>query len=152
MLRRWAGPYDRGAKRQGVHRARPTYQGRLLVPPSDMSSTASTAPGGAPPAPNGVPLRCVGVVVWDEKGPVHVDEAGLRRGRADAAIRAARPVWVQLALPRLTRGAQSWFEGSVDPWDGTDAPELDWSAADRVLELVGAGPTTLDRHELRLLR
>ena len=117
-----------------------------------MSSTASTAPGGAPPAPNGVPLRCVGVVVWDEKGPVHVDEAGLRRGRADAAIRAARPVWVQLALPRLTRGAQSWFEGSVDPWDGTDAPELDWSAADRVLELVGAGPSTLDRHELRLLR
>jgi Mg2+ and Co2+ transporter CorA len=78
-----------------------------------------------------IALRCVDVVEW---------------------TRGQRPVWVQLALPRLTDDEQASFEGSVDPWDHTQAPTLDWSHVDPVLERVKLAPPSLDRHEQQVLR
>ena len=110
--------------------------------------SATTAPEMTESPPGGVALRCVDVVAWSDTGPVHLDEADLLNG---AALATGGPFWVQLALPQLDPGEQAWFEGSVDPWDPTEAPPLDWSEADRVLELVGAGRSGLDAHERRLL-
>jgi Mg2+ and Co2+ transporter CorA len=63
-----------------------------------------------------------------------------------------RPVWVQLALPRLEEPEQELFEGSANPWSQTRAPGIDWTAVDRVLERAGLAPSSLDVHERRLLR
>jgi Mg2+ and Co2+ transporter CorA len=78
-----------------------------------------------------IALECVDVVEWTE-------------GR--------RPVWVQLALPRLGETEQQWFEGSLNPWRRTAAPGVDWTAVDPVLERVGLAPSSLSLHERRLLR
>jgi CorA-like Mg2+ transporter protein len=78
-----------------------------------------------------IALKCVDVVEWAE---------------------GEHPVWVQLALPELRRREQEWFEGSINPWRQTHAPELDWSDVDPVLERAGLAPASLDLHERRLLR
>ncbi len=98
-----------------------------------------------------VGLHCVGVMAWVDGQPVPVDESGLRTGSIRKPLTAGRPAWVQLALPRLTALEQSWFEGSVDPWLDAEAPELDWTGVEGVLEGVGLGASALDRHEQRLL-
>lgn len=95
----------------------------------------------------GTALRCVAVVVWDDEGPRRVSETEL----TDGVISGGRPIWVQLAFPRLTAHEQAWFEGSVDPWDPSGAPQLDLSGVVPVLERVGLAPSTLDRHEQALL-
>jgi len=66
-------------------------------------------------------------------------------------ISTRRPIWVQLAFPRLNALEQAWFEGSVDPWDSRDAPQLDLSGVLPVLERVGLAPSTLEPHEQALL-
>jgi hypothetical protein len=78
-----------------------------------------------------IALKCVDVVEW---------------------TKGQRPVWVQLALPRLEDAEQGWFEGSVNPWRLTRGPDVDWTAVDPVLERVGLAPTSLSIHERRLLR
>jgi Mg2+ and Co2+ transporter CorA len=83
------------------------------------------------PVRTDIALTCVDVVEWTE---------------------GERPVWVQLALPELRRTEQEWFEGSVNPWRQTQAPQLDWSDVDPVLERVGLAPASLSLHERRLLR
>ena len=67
------------------------------------------------------------------------------------AVRAGRPIWVQLALPWLTALENAWVEGSLDPWADVDAPNLSWTRVEDVLELVGLGASVLDPHEKRLL-
>jgi hypothetical protein len=81
-------------------------------------------------APQEIALRCVEVVSWDD---------------------GERPVWLQLALPRLAEREQAWFEGSVDPWRDTEAPRLDWTSVEPLLLEVGLGQPMLDGHEQRLL-
>jgi CorA-like Mg2+ transporter protein len=123
------------------------YQGPALAPRLGMSATTSVPD----PVRSGVELRCVGIVSWVDGRPSRVDEAGLKTGPVNKAIAGGHPAWVQLALPRLSPLEQSWFEGSVDPWQDVDAPEVDWTPVEPVLEAVGIAASALDRHEQRLL-
>jgi hypothetical protein len=43
--------------------------------------------------------------------------------------------------------AQLRFEGSVDPWQELEAPEVDATRVDGVLDAVGIAPPVLARHE-----
>jgi Mg2+ and Co2+ transporter CorA len=93
----------------------------------------------------------VAVDVWGDDGPRRLSEAELRVGAADTMIRERRPIWAQLALPRLSSAEQAWFEGSVDPWDRTEAPRIDTSGVELVLERLGLAAATLDHRERELL-
>jgi CorA-like Mg2+ transporter protein len=92
-----------------------------------------------------VRLKCEGIVTWVDGRPSWIDQKDLR------AHHVGKPTWVQLALPWLSPFEQSWFEGSVDPWDDPDAPEIDWSGVDGVLDTVGIGRATLERADRDLL-
>jgi CorA-like Mg2+ transporter protein len=92
-----------------------------------------------------VRLKCEGIRSWVDGRPSWIDQEDLR------AYHVGNPTWVQLALPRLSYSQQRWFEGSVDPWEDPDAPEIDWSDVDGVLDTVGIGRTTLERADRELL-
>jgi CorA-like Mg2+ transporter protein len=92
-----------------------------------------------------VRLTCEGIVAWVDGRRSWIDEKDLQ------AHHVAKPTWVQLALPRLSRSQQRWFEGSVNPWDDPDAPEIDWSGVDGVLSAVGIGRDTLEHVDRELL-
>jgi Mg2+ and Co2+ transporter CorA len=103
------------------------------------------------PVATGVELVCFEIVAWIDGRPRRVDEARLQSEPIKRAVVTGQPIWVQLALPRLSDDEQSWFEGSVDPWQELGAPEVDWTRVDGVLDVVGIGRSVLDRHERRLL-
>jgi hypothetical protein len=111
------------------------YQGRPLAPRRGMSIETSQP----------VRLKCEGIVAWIDGRPSWIDQKELR------AKHVGKPTWVQLALPRLSPFEQKWFEGSVDPWDDPEAPEIDWSGVDGVLDAVGIGRTRLERTDRELL-
>ena len=113
--------------------------------------SAATSHDVADPPRKDVGLHCAGIMVWVDGHPVPVDESGLRTGPVRKALSTGRPAWVQLALPALSPLEQSWFEGSVDPWRDTEAPELDWAGVEGVLEGLGLDASALDRHEQQLL-
>jgi Mg2+ and Co2+ transporter CorA len=103
------------------------------------------------PAPSGVKLRCARIVVWNDGQRAELDAADLPSEYVERAAAAAEPIWVQLLLPRLSEDQQAWFEGSVDPWQELEEPELDWTDVHGVLDALGIGPFALDPHERRLL-
>ena len=80
-----------------------------------------------------------------------VDAADLPSEPIERAVVTGQPIWVQLTLPWLSDDQQAWFEGSVDPWQDLEEPELDWTDVQGVLDAVGIGPSALDPHERRLL-
>jgi Mg2+ and Co2+ transporter CorA len=123
------------------------YHGGPLVHRWGMSITTSRH---GPVAP-GVELGCVELVAWIDGRPRQVDEARLQSEPIKRAVVTGQPIWVQLALPTLSDDEQSWFEGSVDPWQELEAPEVVWRRVDGVLDAVGIGRSVLDRHERRLL-
>jgi hypothetical protein len=103
------------------------------------------------PAPSGVTLRCARIIAWNDGQPFRVAAADLPSECIDRAAATGEPIWVQLVLPRLSKDQQAWFEGSVDPWQELEEPELDWTGVHGVLEAAGVGPFALDPHERRLL-
>lgn len=103
------------------------------------------------PAPGGVKLRCARIVAWNDGQPLQVAAADLQSESIERAIDTGQPIWVQLVLPWLSKDQQAWFEGSVDPWQELEEPELDWTDVHGVLDAVGIGPSALDPHERRLL-
>jgi hypothetical protein len=103
------------------------------------------------PAPSGVMLRCARIVAWNDGQSSQVDAPDLVPERIERAAAAAEPIWVQLVLPWLSDDEQAWFEGSVDPWQELEEPELDWTEVRGVLDAVGIGWSALDPHERRLL-
>ena len=103
------------------------------------------------PAPSGVTLRCARIIAWNDGHPSRVAAADLPSECIDRAAATEEPIWVQLVLPRLSKDQQAWFEGSVDPWQELEGPELDWTDVHGVLDAVGIGPSALDPHERRLL-
>jgi CorA-like Mg2+ transporter protein len=103
------------------------------------------------PTRTDIGLRCVRVVVWNGREPLIIDEADLQTTLDRHAVPAG-PIWVQLALPWLTLYEQQWFEGSVNPWRDTQAPDVDWTGVEDVLERVGLGSAALDGDERRLLQ
>jgi CorA-like Mg2+ transporter protein len=137
----------RGSSRRAMWRLA-VYHGGPVVPRSTMSATTSLQD----PVATGVELVCVEIVAWIDGRPWRGDEARLQAEPIKKAVVTGQPIWVQLALPRLSDDEQSWFEGSVDPWgQELEAPEVDWTRVDGVLDAVGIAPPVLDRHERRLL-
>jgi hypothetical protein len=112
-----------------------------------MSVTTSLAD----PAPSGVKLVCARIVAWNDGEPSRVAAADLPSECIERAVVTGEPIWVQLGLPRLSNDQQAWFEGSVDPWQELEEPELDWTDVHGVLDALGIGPFALDPHERRLL-
>jgi CorA-like Mg2+ transporter protein len=104
------------------------------------------------PTRTDIGLRCVRVVVWAGREALIIDEADLPTMPGREAVPGGPPTWVQLALPWLTRYEQQWFEGSVNPWRDTQAPAVDWTGVEDVLERVGLGSAALDGDERRLLQ
>ena len=102
--------------------------------------------------PGGVALRCVRVVTWSHGRPHPIDGGDLETTSAREVLARERPLWLQLALPRLSDAEQSWFEGSVDPWIDVERPEVSWAGVEPVLEHVGLLQQELDEDEARLLR
>ncbi len=92
-----------------------------------------------------VRLQCEAIVTWVDGQQVWIEPRSVQHDRV------AKPTWVQLALPRLSEFHQSWFEGSVDPWQDPDPPVVDWSGVDHVLDTVGIGRSTLERQDRELL-
>ncbi len=103
------------------------------------------------PAPSGVTLRCARIIAWNDGQPSRVAAADLPSECIDRAAATGEPIWVQLVLPRLSKDQQAWFEGSVDPWQELEEPELDWTDVHGVLDAVGIGPSARDPYERRLL-
>ena len=103
------------------------------------------------PAPSDVKLRCARIVVWNDGQRTQLDAADLPSEYVARAAAAAEPIWVQLLLPWLSEDQQAWFEGSVDPWQELEEPELDWTEVRSVLDAVGIGSSALDPYERRLL-
>jgi hypothetical protein len=103
------------------------------------------------PAPNGIKLLCARIVAWNDNQPSRVAPAELQSESIERAVSTGQPIWVQLALPWLSDDQQDWFEGSVDPWQELEEPELDWTEVQGVLDAVGIGPSALDPQERRLL-
>jgi Mg2+ and Co2+ transporter CorA len=103
------------------------------------------------PAPSGVELRCARIVAWNDGLPSVVAEGDLRSESIERAVVTGQPIWVQLVLPWLSEDQQAWFEGSVDPWQELEEPELDWTGVHGVLDAVGLGRFALEPHERRLL-
>jgi CorA-like Mg2+ transporter protein len=103
------------------------------------------------PAPSDVKLRCARIVVWNDGQRAELDAADLPSEYVERAAATAQPIWVQLVLPWLSADQQAWFEGSVDPWQELEEPELDWTEVRGVLDAVGIGSSALDPYEQRLL-
>jgi Mg2+ and Co2+ transporter CorA len=103
------------------------------------------------PAPSDVTLHCARIVVWNDGQRIQLDPADLPSEHVERAAAAAEPIWVQLLLPWLSEDQQAWFEGSVDPWEEPEEPELDWTEVRGVLDAVGIGSSALDPYERRLL-
>jgi hypothetical protein len=111
----------------------------------------SVTPSLSHQAPRAVKLQCARIVAWNDGRPSGVAATDLQSSAIKDAVVTGQPIWVQLVLPWLSDDQQAWFEGSVDPWQEPEEPEIDWTGVHDVLRVVGIGPSALDPDERRLL-